>query len=202
MARVTNDGRVPGQIPCETWQTVSTEGCVIYCVDLNLTNNTVCATIGSEEVIYAMESTTTFSIRMDREIKDKLDEFCKGVGMNANTAFNMFARKVVADQRLPFEVAVQPKPQAGTDWRADMQRRSAKADVDTDNILGSLIHASAPLPPGSEAAALLEKALQTARIAFDGEAERLGLKSMEDVVRLVKETRKEHRRDNTDADNG
>jgi len=149
-----------------------------------------------------MESTTTFSIRMDREIKDKLDEFCKGVGMNANTAFNMFARKVVADQRLPFEVAVQPKPQAGTDWRADMQRRSANADVDTDNILGSLVHASAPLPPGSEAAALLEKALQTARIAFDGEAERLGLKSMEDVVRLVKETRKEHRRDNTDADNG
>jgi len=50
--------------------------------------------------------TTVFSIRMDAGVKDSLDEFCAAVGMNANTAINMFARVVARDKRLPFDVAI------------------------------------------------------------------------------------------------
>ena len=50
--------------------------------------------------------TTTFSIRMDSSVKANLDEFCAAVGMNTNTAINMFARVVVRDKRLPFDVSV------------------------------------------------------------------------------------------------
>ena len=52
--------------------------------------------------------TTVFSVRMDAGIKDSLDDFCAAVGMNANTAINMFARVVVRENRLPFDVAIDP----------------------------------------------------------------------------------------------
>jgi len=52
--------------------------------------------------------TTVFSVRMDAGIKDSLDEFCAAVGMNANTAINMFARVVAREKRLPFDVAIDP----------------------------------------------------------------------------------------------
>jgi len=52
--------------------------------------------------------TTVFSVRMDASVKDSLDEFCAAVGMNANTAINMFARVVARDKRLPFDVAIEP----------------------------------------------------------------------------------------------
>jgi len=50
-------------------------------------------------------SQTTFSVRMDSEIKQQLDDFCHQVGMNTSTAINMFARAVLRERRLPFEVA-------------------------------------------------------------------------------------------------
>ena len=51
---------------------------------------------------------TTFSIRMESDIKKQFDDFCNAVGMNATTAFNMFARAVLREQRLPFEVTIDP----------------------------------------------------------------------------------------------
>ena len=55
-------------------------------------------------------SQTTFSVRMDTEIKRQFDEFCSQVGMNASTAFNMFARAVLREKRLPFEVTTESDP--------------------------------------------------------------------------------------------
>ena len=49
---------------------------------------------------------TTFSVRMDSTVKESLDEFCAAVGMNTNTAINMFARVVMRDKRLPFDVTM------------------------------------------------------------------------------------------------
>jgi len=49
-------------------------------------------------------SQVTFSIRMDEDIKRNLDDFCYQVGMNTTTAINMFARAVLREKRLPFDV--------------------------------------------------------------------------------------------------
>lgn len=46
----------------------------------------------------------TFSIRMDETLKKKFDELCSEFGMNATTAFNIFARAVVRERRIPFEI--------------------------------------------------------------------------------------------------
>ena len=53
---------------------------------------------------------TTFSVRMDSEIKKKFDEFCSQVGMNTTVAFNMFARAVLREKRLPFDVTTESDP--------------------------------------------------------------------------------------------
>ena len=46
----------------------------------------------------------TFSIRMDTELKRKFDELCADFGMNATTAFNIFAKAVVREKKIPFEI--------------------------------------------------------------------------------------------------
>ena len=53
---------------------------------------------------------TTFSVRMDTEVKRQFDNFCANVGMNATTAFNMFARAVLREKRLPFDVTTELDP--------------------------------------------------------------------------------------------
>ena len=50
---------------------------------------------------------TAFTVRMDSDTKNRLDELCKDFGMSANTAFNVFARTVVKQERIPFEVESQ-----------------------------------------------------------------------------------------------
>ena len=51
---------------------------------------------------------TTLSIRIDEELKSEFEEFCSNVGMNISVAINMFAKTVVREQRLPFEIAADP----------------------------------------------------------------------------------------------
>ena len=46
----------------------------------------------------------TFSIRMDEKLKKEFDALCTEFGMNATTAFNVFARAVVRERRIPFEI--------------------------------------------------------------------------------------------------
>ena len=53
---------------------------------------------------------TTFSVRMDSDVKRQLDDFCAKVGMNTTTAFNMFARAVLREKRLPFEITTECDP--------------------------------------------------------------------------------------------
>ena len=46
----------------------------------------------------------TFSVRMDESLKKQFDILCSEFGMNASTAINIFARAVVYQRRIPFEI--------------------------------------------------------------------------------------------------
>ena len=41
---------------------------------------------------------------MEADTKKRFDELCRDFGMSANTAINVFARAVVREERIPFEV--------------------------------------------------------------------------------------------------
>ena len=47
---------------------------------------------------------STFSVRMDENLKKQFDELCNDFGMTASTAFNIFARAVVRERKIPFEI--------------------------------------------------------------------------------------------------
>ncbi len=46
----------------------------------------------------------TFSVRMDEALKKQFDTLCSDFGMNASTAINVFARAVVRERRIPFDI--------------------------------------------------------------------------------------------------
>lgn len=48
---------------------------------------------------------TTLSIRIDEKLKKDFDALCEDFGMNISTAITIFAKKVVAERKIPFEVA-------------------------------------------------------------------------------------------------
>ena len=47
----------------------------------------------------------TFSVRMDEGLKNDFDTLCADFGMSMTTAINVFARAVVRERRIPFEIA-------------------------------------------------------------------------------------------------
>ena len=47
----------------------------------------------------------TFSVRMDENLKEEFDLLCQSFGMNTSTAINVFARAVVRERKIPFEIA-------------------------------------------------------------------------------------------------
>ncbi len=50
-------------------------------------------------------ATTTFSVRLDEDVKQQLDAFCRKIGISTNAIFSLFANKVVMEKRIPFEIA-------------------------------------------------------------------------------------------------
>lgn len=51
---------------------------------------------------------TLVNIRMDEEIKKEMEKTCKELGITMSTAFNIFARKMSREKRIPFEVSIDP----------------------------------------------------------------------------------------------
>ena len=48
------------------------------------------------------------NFRMDEELKKKMEETCKKMGLTMTAAFTMFATKVTNEQRIPFEIVADP----------------------------------------------------------------------------------------------
>ena len=46
----------------------------------------------------------TFSVRMDKKLKNQFSDICNSIGMNMSTAINIFANAVVDTKKIPFEV--------------------------------------------------------------------------------------------------
>ena len=51
---------------------------------------------------------TLINIRIDEDIKKNMEETCKELGLTMSAAFNIFARKMCREKRIPFEVSIDP----------------------------------------------------------------------------------------------
>ena len=50
---------------------------------------------------------TNVNIRMDEATKIAFDKFCDEIGLSVSAAFNIFAKTVVREQRIPFELTTE-----------------------------------------------------------------------------------------------
>lgn len=48
----------------------------------------------------------TLTLKIDNETKKEFNEFCEEIGINMTTAINMFIKKVIREQRIPFELSL------------------------------------------------------------------------------------------------
>ncbi len=50
---------------------------------------------------------TNVNIRMDEATKKAFDAFCEEIGLSVSSAFNIFAKTVVREHRIPFELTTE-----------------------------------------------------------------------------------------------
>jgi len=48
---------------------------------------------------------TTVNVRVDEDVKKRVEAFCGSVGMNISTAVNLFFKAVLIQGKIPFEIA-------------------------------------------------------------------------------------------------
>ena len=51
---------------------------------------------------------TNVNIRMDETLKQQFDHLCNELGLNMSTAINIFAKTMVRQQKIPFEISLDP----------------------------------------------------------------------------------------------
>ena len=70
------------------------------------------------------------NFRMDKDLKAGMERACKEMGLSMTAAFTIFATKVSREQRIPFEVAVDPFYS-----EANMARlKKAVADIEAGRV--------------------------------------------------------------------
>lgn len=55
-----------------------------------------------------MAQTVNVNIKMDAEVKKSMEQACSELGLSMSAAFNVFAKKVGREKRIPFEISVDP----------------------------------------------------------------------------------------------
>ena len=51
----------------------------------------------------------SMTVRMDSLLKQNFDALCARMGMSANAAMNVFAKAVVMQRKIPFEIKAEPE---------------------------------------------------------------------------------------------
>jgi len=51
---------------------------------------------------------TLVNFRIDETTKKQMEQICSELGITMSTAFNIFAKKVIREKRIPFDVSIDP----------------------------------------------------------------------------------------------
>ena len=70
---------------------------------------------------------STVSVRMESDVKNDLDKICAQLGLNTSVAINIFARTVIREKRIPFEISLATGETAGANAFQAL-RKQAKAN--------------------------------------------------------------------------
>ena len=87
---------------------------------------------------------TNINIRMDSDLKRQFEAFCVDMGMSMTTAFNIFAKKVVREYRIPFEIGAEVPNAETMEAIHEVQRMKADPSIgktydDVDRMMEDLL---------------------------------------------------------------
>ena len=51
---------------------------------------------------------TLINFRIDEKTKKQMEQICNELGITMSTAFNIFAKKLIREKRIPFDVSIDP----------------------------------------------------------------------------------------------
>ena len=51
---------------------------------------------------------TLVNFRIDETTKKQMEQICNELGITMSTAFNIFAKKMIREKRIPFDVSIDP----------------------------------------------------------------------------------------------
>ena len=74
---------------------------------------------------------STFSIRLEDDVKNDMNAVCESIGMSMSTAFNIFARAFVRSGGFPFDVRIQSERDP---WEAFLEARRTMRDRYPDGV--------------------------------------------------------------------
>lgn len=78
---------------------------------------------------------TNVNIRMDENLKKQFDAFCSDVGMSMTTAFCVFAKTVVRQHKIPFEISSETDP-----FYSDTNMARLKKSIAQMESTGGTVH--------------------------------------------------------------
>lgn len=55
-----------------------------------------------------MAQAVNVNFHMDEDLKKSMEQTCSELGMSMTTAFTIFAKKVIREKRIPFDVSIDP----------------------------------------------------------------------------------------------
>lgn len=80
-------------------------------------------------------SQTTLSVRMDETLKKQFDMLCNEFGMNTSTAITIFAKAIVRERKIPFEITANNDP-----FYSEANQAQLKDSIDQLNSGHGTIH--------------------------------------------------------------
>jgi DNA-damage-inducible protein J len=79
-----------------------------------------------------MNETTNLNIRIDKELKSQADKVFSELGMNFTTAVTVFVRQAVREQKIPFEITLNP---SGSSERGLFALRQLRAESENRGFI-------------------------------------------------------------------
>ncbi len=55
-----------------------------------------------------MSNSVNINFRMDEDLKKNMEMVCSDMGLTMTTAFTIFAKKVIKERKIPFEITADP----------------------------------------------------------------------------------------------
>lgn len=83
------------------------------------------------------------NFRIDDNVKVAMEEVCSSIGLSVSTAFNLFAKKLVRERRIPFELTAEPV--YAVEWQKKMdtsiqELKEGKGKVITSDDIRAMVH--------------------------------------------------------------